>query len=289
MKIAYLILVHNNARHLERLIQSLLFENTEIFVHVDKKRDINQFANFKDNEKVHYIKERVSVNWGGYSMVKAQLNLLRSTRTEFDYYILLSGVDYPVKSNEYIKEYLTLNNGKNFIGAEAMPLSHKPMDRLSTFHLEGGIRAKGIKKYFIKLGNQILKYTINKRALPCDLIPYAGSQWWALHKDFVKHLLIYLEENEEIEKFYKNTFIPDEMFFQTLIMNSAFKESVRGTLTYTDWEMGPAPYPSIIQKMHLPYIYGDQESKGYRREYFFARKFDEESSDLLDEIDKYRN
>ncbi|MCV3554524.1 beta-1,6-N-acetylglucosaminyltransferase [Pediococcus ethanolidurans] len=47
---------------------------------------------------------RVSVTWGGFSIVKAELNLIRTANSygQFGHFHLLSGEDLPVKSNKEI-------------------------------------------------------------------------------------------------------------------------------------------------------------------------------------------
>ncbi|WP_397361844.1 hypothetical protein [Paenibacillus sp.] len=44
----------------------------------------------------------------------------------------------------------------------------------------------------------------------------------------------------EYVRFFKNTLCGDEIFFHTIILNSAFKNNVRNEIKrYTDWETGP--------------------------------------------------
>jgi hypothetical protein len=43
MKIAYLILAHNNPGHLSRLTRALTAQNNAVFIHIDKKADIRPF------------------------------------------------------------------------------------------------------------------------------------------------------------------------------------------------------------------------------------------------------
>ena len=56
---------------------------------------------------------------GGYSQVQAELNLLEAatTRNNYDYH-LLSGVDFPIKSNKDIELLFQKNSGTNFIQFE---------------------------------------------------------------------------------------------------------------------------------------------------------------------------
>lgn len=68
-KHAYLIMCHNNFKHLSKLLMALDDVRNDIYIHVDKK--VVDFP-FKDIEKS--VKEtgvtwvnRVSVGWGGFA------------------------------------------------------------------------------------------------------------------------------------------------------------------------------------------------------------------------------
>jgi hypothetical protein len=75
------------------------------------------------------------------------------------------------------------------------------------------------------------------------------------------------------------TYIPDEMFFQTLIMNSPFKEqTVNNNLRYIDWVNGPEA-PRVLTSADLTSMVGSDR--------LWARKFSEEKDlFVLNEIEK---
>lgn len=53
------------------------------------------------------------------------------------------------------------------------------------------------------------------------------------------------------KEFYELTFIADEMFFHSIILNSPFKENVtNNNLRYIDWHKGPE-YPRIFTSEDL--------------------------------------
>jgi hypothetical protein len=59
--------------------------------------------------------------------------------------------------------------------------------------------------------------------------------------------------------------IPDEIFFQTILMNSPLsKKIINRKLTYVDWNFSPAP--KVLDDSDL--------EKVFRSDDFFARKFD---------------
>ena len=80
------------------------------------------------------------------------------------------------------------------------------------------------------------------------------------------------------------------MIFQTVIMNSPFKETVANGLTYHDWKIGQPPYPSLIDNIHLPILRQVLIDASYgSSKHLFARKFNDESARILNEIEKIRS
>ena len=195
MKIAYLILAHNNLEHLKRLVKALNDDGIDFFIHLDKK--VSTSISFDKESKINLVKNRIDIKWGGYSMVEATFMLLKTAYEtgKYDYYVLLSGVDYPIKSNQYIKSFFMKNNGKSFINVVKMPGNGKGFDRLEYYHLEGGYRQTNkIMMICIRSINRLIQYLHIKRKLPkmySRYVPYGGSSWWAFHTDFVDYLMKY--------------------------------------------------------------------------------------------------
>ncbi len=190
MKIAYLILAHNNIKHLNRLISKLDNGRNLFFIHLDKKneKDINKIVKGKNIK----IISQYDVKWGGFSIVQATIALISeaSKSERCDFYSLLSGVDYPIISNSKIEEFLLSNIGANFINVVKMPVESKPISRVSKFYLEGAHRTSGLKTKILKISNCILKKIPYSRRLPIkykEYQLYAGSQWWTFEQesDFV--------------------------------------------------------------------------------------------------------
>jgi hypothetical protein len=119
---------------------------------------------------------------------------------------------------------------------------------------------------------------------------YGGSQWWVFNRYFVKYLLEFCNKNPDFIKFYKHTFVPDEMFFQTIIMNSPFKDTIMNGLIYHDWTIGQPPYPSLISEIHLPILKQDLIDISYGlSKLLFARKFNAKNKAILSEIERIRS
>ena len=287
MHINYLILVHSNYNHLESLIDSLDGENVSFFIHIDKKTD-SIYQTSKNN--VYIIKQRNSIYWGGFGMIKATLDLLRCAKDKKNggYYVLLSGVDFPIRSNNRIRE--VLSRGKEYINILPGPLEHKPMDRYEYHHfdIERRDNPSGFKYYVCRLLEKFQKRFKIKREIPYKL--FVGSQWFALSDNCIEFILNKLENDKNYIKYFKWVFIPDEVFFQTIIGNSKFYKDVECNITYqlTDYDdySGQEASSSIITDFHVELFSKSEKFKSIYgiSEPLFARKFDDNSDEFVKKI-----
>jgi len=108
MEKAYIIMAHKNPGQLHRLIRRLNDGTSEFFIHIDKTAELFQFELVKEFDNIVHFFERVDSKWGGFGSVQASLNGLeavKNSQKKFDRILLLSGQDYPIKSNEYINNF----------------------------------------------------------------------------------------------------------------------------------------------------------------------------------------
>jgi hypothetical protein len=293
MKIAYLILAHNNPGHLARLTQALATPNTAIFIHIDKKTDIRPFLAI-GRENVHFTPEREAVYWGDYSTTEAILILINAAMAgseRFDYLVLISGSDYPVRTAAQLEAYLAEYRASEFINMVMMPsqAASKSLSWLTDYRPRPGLKGKlvaQVRRVLVKAG--ILSRRRDYKTYFGGLTPYAGSTWWALTHDACAYIQNFVARNRRMMKFYANTTLSDEMVFQTILGNSRFKEKVRRNLTYTDWSPG-GPHPSNIEMRHVERIRSEKvltaDDVYGQGELFFVRKVrDPEVVDQLEQI-----
>lgn len=297
MKIAYLILAHDTPNHLRRLVNALQHQGDRFFIHIDKKSDIRLFGTDKYDDNVIFLEKRLNLWWGEYSIVHATLDLMSHalfSNSDFDYFILLSGSDYPIRSRIQLNRYLAENYGTEFINLTEMPndVLDKNVDRLLYYRFQKKYDDALCANLINRVNSFMRKIGITRdySNLLYPLKPFAGSQWWALTRDACHYILSFVEENQSVVHFFKNTHTPDESFFQTIIGNSSFRQKVGRNLTYADWQHFGPPFPACINMWHIdlfrqkkPFFYTDSYGSG---ELFFARKFPDESEALVDEIDR---
>jgi hypothetical protein len=289
MKIAYLVLVHRNPLLLERVIQTLSSQNSAFFVHVDRKSNLREFSGIKSNS-TFFSDRRIPVYWGEFSQVEATFLLMQQalrSSVRFDYFILLHGSDYPLRSNEYIQSFLEENRGYEFISAVKMPAPGYPLSKINKLRypsnkplLRFASRALG------KLGLAERNYMKHIGKLDA----YAGDACWALSRNACNYLLEYLRNNPQVEAYFRNTFTPDEVLFHTVLGNSPFVAQFKRSILYTDWPLNLHNHPAVLNEEHLRLFEAHDkveiEDEWGRGEVLFARKLSDDQLDLVDGIEK---
>jgi len=287
MDIAYCIICHKNTNILRTTVDILGKGNKDIYIHVDKKANIEDFYEYKD--KVHFIKERIDITWASYSQIEATLLLLKEVvKKAYDYVCLLSGDCLPLKNSDEIKEILTKNKGKEFIGIQKKPDELELENNIKYEHSDLYLkRYKSIlESVMFKIERQVAVPKLNSWY---KLLPklYKGANWFCISSELCNYILKYLQENKWYSEAFKSSFCGDEVFFQTIIMNSKFKDKIYNynagyddnhmALRYIDWNSGPE-YPKILTEDDFINI---KESEN--GDCIFARKFNENI-----DIDKYK-
>jgi hypothetical protein len=287
MTIHYGVLAHNNPIHLAELIRAL--SPHPVYIHLDAKSDLRDFAGI---ERVHFVANRLDVKWAGWSLVGATLALLSDILPfidENDYVVLLSGDSYPLQPQDAIVDFFSSSNGAQFINTVRMPSTvvEKPLTRISRFYVEYDPRDQR-KHLFARLINKMSIPRSYEKAFG-DLRPYCGSQWWALSGAAVKWVSKEIESRKRFVKFAKNTCVPDEYFFQTLLMASPYAGSIRKSVMYADFTDARGPRPSRIAERHIEMIGAAEnhsvEHAGYGTgPVLFARKFSDASADVRSNV-----
>lgn len=114
---AYLIIAHNNFKQLQILINLLDDDRNDIFIHIDKK--VEELPLLTTNKsKLFILDKRIDVRWGNVNQIETEILLFETAvkHNQYEYYHLISGVDLPIKSNDYIHNFFKINNGKEFVG-----------------------------------------------------------------------------------------------------------------------------------------------------------------------------
>ena len=279
MKIAHLILIHENPSQLERLIQRLAHPDADFYIHVDLKTDINPFLSLQ-GEHVKFTVNRVCVQWGAYSIVQATVNSIEEilkSNDNYNYINLLSGQDYPLKSTETIHNFFKDNPNKAFMHTLSVENEwQEAIPRLTKYHLSNYTFSG---RYTLE---KWLNFLLPSRKMPNNLIAVGRSQWFSISIQHAEYIVIYLQENKKVKRFFELSWGSDEFVFQTILFNSIHqKDMVNNNLRHIDWSDNKTR-PKTFTINDLP----DLLSSGK----LFGRKFSERIDNaILKELDKQKD
>ena len=227
-----MILAHNNIEQLKKLVQCLDDVDHEFYIHIDKKSKIDITENdFCLHHSKMHIFSNFKVYWGDFSMVEVDLFLFKiAAKRNFDYYHLLSGQDLPIKPIHEIKKFYEDNNGKEFIDVSLDSSKTRQVKRRAKYYYFFQKYRKSSNKLFSHIVNNIVKLLVliqillhidRLKKLKFDI--YAGSQWVSISNTFVHYLL---SKSNFIRRIFKYTNCCDELLFQSLALNSDFKDKL---------------------------------------------------------------
>lgn len=320
MRHAYLVLAHQDPAALSRLLAALRHENVHFYIHVDDRGD-DALVHVAQAQRDVTLVPRRQIRYKAWSMVEATLSLARAALAdEHDRYSLISGSDYPIVTNQEIcaflqsadLEYLTFWRLADRPSWQHKLQYHYPVEFISIRDPRSSLPRRVFWAAFRRL-----RRFAPKRRHPEGLVPYGGSQWWTLTHACLEHALGVLDARPDVRRFYRTTESPDELIFQTIVMNGPFARRVCGYDAYQRWRAKSNPEVRVSIKeekrrmlpdheMNLRYIDWSGELTGAREApavlderdlvavttsgCLWARKFDSiRSAGLLDEIDRRRH
>ena len=218
MKIAYLIVAHSHFDILERMIQFLDSAHSDFFIHIDKKcTNINreQLESIPKFSQVYFIPS-INIHWGGYSQIQCSLSLLeKAHQQKYDFYYLLSGVDFPIKSKKYIEDFTKKHLNMNFVDFESEKISNQYFKRINYYYIFQDINIKNymLKNFLISLDNVFVKIqeSLHIKRIPNNMLPYIqkGCNWFGINKHLASEIL---NNKDLIHHLCKYTRCADEIF-----------------------------------------------------------------------------
>ena len=260
LKIAYLVMGHKNVGQIARLVEQLDCDDAIFAIHIDKKSTSDVYDKLKSTlraKKNAIFLERICISYAGWSqcrVVFSALNRLCADNLQWDYFINLSGQDYPIKPIGYIQEWLEKHRGANFIDA-------RPIDTLKP-RLRGTVRRR-YQWLAIEFPGRVRRFPIPLSPFNHFQIRYYGSAWYIISRELC-NWLIKSDAEVRISRRFRHTHSPDEFFMQDLIMASPYAETV--VSEDRRFHIFRGQHPIILTMDHYETL---MQSKA-----LFARKFD---------------
>ena len=286
VKHAFLIAAHHQFEILMKTLRILDDKDVDFYIHIDKKCKVfpkDELIRCCGESNIEFV-EPIFVNWGGDSQIECTLRLLNAAvPKKYDYYHYISGVDMPIKPKEEILDYFESNGEQQYINFGGKRAEEQYIDRLRyhSFFQDSGHQHLYMADKLIRFIERKLGVDRTKKS-PSTVFQY-GSNWFSITHDFAEYVV---KKNDWIKKVFSNTRCGDELFIQTLVINSpyrdqlpnnAFDGSYTSCLRYIDFSRGN-PYVFTMDD------YDDLTGSLY----LFARKFDlSKDAEIVDAIFKY--
>lgn len=270
MRIAYLLLVHKSPTQIARMLRALYAPGNVYCFHVDRKapKEVHDAvaAICREYAQAFTIPSRLVI-WSGWSIVAAELEgikALLSRSAEWDHVVCLSGQDFPLVSQSRLRELLDREPAINY-------LSLFPLDDPEFKH-----RQRRLEYYYVELFRRVRRIRRIRRKRPGSFVVHTGDQWFVLTRAFAE-FAVNDPLARQIQRYMRWTQVADEMYFQTVIMNSKFASTcAQRTLSKIRWDPGRANHPRILTMEDVPWLLEGEEC--------FARKFDETLDDRVLEL-----
>jgi hypothetical protein len=259
MKIAFFIAAYKLERQFEWLFKSIWNPDDIFLIHLSAAatdeyvRKVERITEGLSN--VHFL-PRMQIIWGGWSLVEMNLAAIRffcGRHEDWRYFVNLSGQDYPMRPLDDFRALLERHDGTNFI--EMKHIDTQP------FHIR-----RRLHWYCVEHRGQLRRLPIpNVRAILAPVSWYGGF-WCNFSREFCEWL-----NNDEMagtfRRALRHTKIPDEFFFQSIIMKSPFARTVN---------VDPGRYLVFEHRASGPKTLTSQDmGQMLGSPAFFARKFDE--------------
>lgn len=181
LKFCYAIMTHQQPSETIRLIEALYEPDHSFIIHVDAKENseethatLKEYAVSRPNIYILDHPQRVRVNWGGFSMVNATLQMLHYSfehNLEYDKFIHLASTNYPLASNAKIRQII----GKYPLDANLMNIVLKPSrPKQGSWH------------YFVECDDAVHRIhrlpPLTNATAGVEL--YTSSQWFTFSREF---------------------------------------------------------------------------------------------------------
>lgn len=229
MKLAFLINVQKDACHLRDLVSSLPVD-AEYYIHVDSSRDLRHFTRLLNGDNVHFLTRRVRMFAGGLNEVSAQMLLIREALSgEADYLVAIDGLDYPLWSNNRIKECFAGLDGRQLLAGVAMPGMGRVAYKYTDFQLfndhawpSSSFKGKARKLARLVLSGSHIHKTLRIHCPLKTYTLYKGGTSWAVSRELGSLILREWDENSHLRKYFSTSYRPVETFVPTVALNSSF-------------------------------------------------------------------
>lgn len=237
-------------------------------------------SQWEKNRGVSFHRD-LPINWAGYNHLLAMIRLLeRGVESgDADVFHLISGQDFPIKSAEDIVRYFEEHRDTQFMENFAMPAAHWTeggMHRVQHWYFYDLFNNKKRVGHFANRIVQKIQRIFRMKRRWSGFLPslHGGGTWWSITRPCAEYIVKYTRSNTALLERLKYTLCPEEIYFQTVLMNSPFaNQVVNDHKRYIDWESRNGNNPANLDMSDFEKLMSSDK--------LFARKFDYPVSEEL--------
>ncbi|CDF37404.1 Xylosyltransferase, family GT14 [Chondrus crispus] len=283
-----------------RLLSRIWHPDNIYCLHIDEKLENDALVDFKEalasNSKLSnvFLLPSTSITYAGVSMLVNTLDGMHSllqSKSLWDYFINLSGSDYPLISITAMRRLLGMpsvkNHSTNFVHYSTNVASWEEIarHRLGILHFDFSLGFRS--NHTIQLAESRMRHPVLSSG-NLKVIVAKGESWIMVHRLFCEYAA-HGNVARRLLALFANMQSPSEHFFQTLGWNHLQLNKTLATHSFRDvvWKHGG------IRSIQHPYIVDKREPNGFWPFWddialspnFFSRKFSIPDSPMLDQID----
>ena len=294
MLIGFAIVSHNHPEQLLRLVKTLtaMFDAPPIACNHNFSVCPLRTEVFPNN--VRFVVPHVDARWGHVSLPLAALSAFRLLRQygRPDWFVLLSGSDYPLRAADEIFSDLSATDYDAFLDHREIPYRALPPGQVAQYgfgrpdwiplaydrycahrfslilpsraRLYSGSFPFRKRNFFIRHPGLIRMVESFQPRLSACRPPkiYGGDFWFHANQRAINRLLD--SPLEKLVRYYEKISIPEESFLQTALCNHADLRICADHKRYEDWSHGE-PHPKWLEEPDVPRMLASGA--------YFARKF----------------
>ena len=246
MSVGFVMLCHTALERAAEVARHWVERDCPVVIHVDKRVTKPAYDKLvqalADLTSIRFS-GRFACEWGTWGIVaatQAASTVMLREFPEVRHVFLASGSCLPLRPVEELKDYLATRPRVDFIESVTTDdvgwtIGGLDVERFTLRFPFSWRRQRRLFDGYVRLQRKV-GY---KRPVPAGLVPHLGSQWWCLTRQTLSAILE-SPEREEIDRYFRRVWIPDESYFQTLVRQySANVESRSLTLSKFDFQGKP--------------------------------------------------
>lgn len=233
VKIAYLVIAYMDPEQLRRLTERLT-RSSDAYIHINASVEMAPFQKAMEGMngegRAVFSEERYRIVWGGYSIIRAAFSMMEQALKyeKYDRFVLLTGLDYPIKTDEQIQEFFQRHLHTEFVHADIVTGEMEAHDHLYYYasrdhkflhkclqqyeKLLRALHKKGKADYVIHKGQKYLIYGIAPK--------------WAVSGECAEYLLNFYKTEKKFNRYFQLMHAPDDFYVATVLFNSKFRDKI---------------------------------------------------------------